>query len=65
MQTTGQQPKQSDLQRPSTDKKAYHSPNLRAAGSIRAGTAASYTGTYPDGATTATGGSPLYTLSPF
>ena len=51
---------------PQTDlpaqKKAYHSPNLRAAGSVRTDTEADISGNIPDGMTT---GPSMYTfLSP-
>ena len=46
---------------PTPRKKAYHSPKLRAAGSVRAGTAAAYTvGTAPDGVSSPTVGLQYY-----
>ena len=41
MQSTAPQPKPSDQQGSPTAKKAYHSPSLRAAGSVREETGAS------------------------
>ena len=52
MQAASLQTKPAPQQALTSQKKAYHSPNLRAAGSVRNDTEASPTGNFPDGMTT-------------
>ena len=63
MQSTAPQTKACRKEEPPSQKKPYHSPNLRAAGNVREATEASAEGTIPDGMTSQ--GRDLFTyLSP-